>query len=508
MKKIILLAVILVSASLVYGNMLFEPVTTQSNTYIYPDNFLGLTLDQAINSTMVNGSDTIIVRNGTYFEHLNVSKSITLEGNLGGPTILDGTGNGTVVTVNASNVTLVDFTIQNGFEGILLNSTNNSNLKNNLVRSNDDGILILNSSNNTLRDNVMRWNSRNFGINANAAYPQGFIQDVDPSNLVDNRPIYYCVNKTGGSIPSNAGFVALVNSTNVAVENLSINHNDNGILLAYTFNSTIENNTLSQNNVGIALIASEHDEIMNNNMTDNTIGLSLYQANDSIFVYNTIEKKDPSLNTYGVALEYSNNNTFYRNNFIQIGNPLSTIKSSNSYNNSREGNYWDSYIGNDTNLDGISETPNSPFGDYHPLMEKWQAKESFNVSRYGKNYYFSTLCNSTVARVSVNWNQTLKRICFNVTSGTPESIDVTIPRDWLEGPFEIKLNSTDVQPSLLRIVQDENNSYVSIGYNPGAYMVEIIGVRVLGYRSGDLNNDGIVNIYDAIILAGSFNKRA
>jgi len=476
---------------------------TFATTYIYRDDFPGQTLDQAIHNDTVRDGDTIIVRNGIYYEHLNVSKSITLEGGLQGPTILDGGGTGTVVTISAGNVMLIDFTIRNGVCGIKIIGQGNNVLKDNTVTSNSEcGICIVSSNNNTLRHNTMISNYRNFGV-FSAIELFDFIQDVDPSNTVDGKRIYYWVNKHNDSITAgdDAGYVAVVNSTNIIVKNLSLRKNIQGILLAYTTNSTIESNTASYNEYGgIELFYSDHNVIRNNTMIGNGCGIILQNVSDNIIVYDTVETC-----YYGISVMYSNNNTIYRNNFINNANQIPLPIGTNFWDNGREGNYWSDYIDADLNKDGIGDTHYKGI-DYYPLMEPWSVKKIFTVIRYGEEYYITTISNSTIARASVDWNRESKTISFNITSGTAESINLTISRDWLEGPFEVKLNGTQIEPSNLKISQDAKNSYFFFNYIPAKYMVVIIGTRVLGYRNGDVNNDGHVNILDCIILSGHFGK--
>jgi parallel beta-helix repeat protein len=509
MRKVILLAAVLLSTSLVWAAKFFVPVLVQSS-YIYPDDFPGQTLDQAIHNETVPENARIIVRGlpfGPYYEPLNVNKSIALEGGLGGDTILDGGGSGVVVDISVGNVIIKDFTVRNGEYGIrvgtLNSSVSNVVLENNSVMSNSYGIYILHSNNCILRNNNLAGNQENFGVEGYGL--EDFIQDVDTSNTINGWPIYYWVNKTVGTISGHAGYVAVVNSTHVQIENLNMGNNYQGILLAYTSNSVVGDSVLSHNSYGIRLYSSEYNEIRNNSLTGNTVGLDLEEfSENNTIVYNDIEKNGFGI-SFGVS-DYSNNNIAYQNNFIR-NNFQVTPGSLNFLNNSREGNYWDTYIGTDLDLDGVYDPMVPYLGlDYHPLVEQWQTNRTFSVTRYGSQSYFVTLSNSTVARASVNWNRGLRRIGFNITSGTAESINTTIPRDWLDGPFETKLNATQLDPSSFSVNQDGANSYISIVYDPGTYMVEIIGTRVLGYRNGDVNNDGVVNILDAIILANSFLK--
>ena len=100
------------------------------------------------------------------------------------------------------------------------------------------------------------------------------------------------INQQDKQIPDDAGYVGVVNSTNITVKDLTLSHNRKGVLFVYTNNSKIENVSVSNNDDGIYLYFSS-----NNNLTGNT-------ANSN--------------NDYGIYLQFSSNNTL--NNNTMSGN--------------------------------------------------------------------------------------------------------------------------------------------------------------------------------------------
>jgi len=71
---------------------------------------------------VVGDSWTVNVAPGTYSEGITITKSLTLQGSSDPSPIIDGGGAGTAVTISASNVTVVGFTIQNASTGIAATS--------------------------------------------------------------------------------------------------------------------------------------------------------------------------------------------------------------------------------------------------------------------------------------------------------------------------------------------------------------------------------------------------
>lgn len=131
---------------------------------------------------------------------------------------------------------------------------------NNTITANAFGWVKLTGLNNKFRDN----NMTNFEVATTKLY---FINDVDASNTLDGKPIYYWINKHNMTVPTDAGYVALFNCTGITVQNIAWSGNSQGIILVGTSNSTIKNNNINSNGANIRLYVSSHNAIYHNKFT-------------------------------------------------------------------------------------------------------------------------------------------------------------------------------------------------------------------------------------------------
>jgi parallel beta-helix repeat protein len=213
---------------------------------------------------------------------------------------LDGSSNNTVLENNVEN-NGYDF-LDTGY-GIQLWASYNNTISRNNALNNDYGIFLVGSSN-VLRDNVMIGNRYNFVV------VEGALNDVDSSNTVDGKPVYYWINEEDKTVPLDAGFVALINCTNITVQNLNLTNNGQGILLAQTTNSKIsQNNVTANDREGIRLFESSNNIIFGNNLTDTEDGISLYDSN-----YNTISGNKITNTRNGISLDSASHNSVFGNN--------------------------------------------------------------------------------------------------------------------------------------------------------------------------------------------------
>jgi nitrous oxidase accessory protein NosD len=537
-------------------------------------------IQQAINYPEVGDGDIIEVEEegGPYYEHLIVNKSLTIRqrGQQYTP-VIDGSGFGTVVNITAPNVVLSHLIIRNGTIGVHISETSANNTINHVeISSNDErGLYVDRSCNNTLRNAILLDNKWNFGVSGSPTYLEDFVQDIDYSNTVNGKPICYWVNQHDKTVPEDAGYVAVVNSDNIVIENIAPENNAQDVLvvnstriivrnLEFTYpyvdcevpvqfiatdDSTIYNVTIWQGLIGsfssVELHSSNYNNITgntlgtrfgilpamaaiglrnssNNRIIDNIIthttnvgyplGIVLeYESNGNMIIGNTISTHTTSGVYLPIALASSNETTIYHNNFLDDNNQLLSLYSYDTrLENGREGNYWSDYGGTDSDGDGIGDTPYIAYEssvDYYPLMEHWSARKTFIPKKEeyvstNQTIRLSTFSNSTLA--SLSFNRNLKKLSLRATSGYSGFLNITIPRDWLDSPFEVRV---DGEQTGYNYAVNSIYSCLYITYNSGGHTIEIVGTE-LGTILGDIDGDGDVDIFDVVKMASNYGTTA
>jgi thermitase len=221
--------------------------------------------------------DIINVSKAIYHELLTIDKPLILQGD---HALILANGS-TVVRVTADNVCFSGFQIDGGSSGVYLTHCSNVTLRDNVIEDNGEGIVLDYSSEVTLRNNTMIGNQG--GLQVFGTDLADLMHDIDKSNTVDGKPVYYLVNHHNESIISDAGYVAAVNSTRITVKNLTLKGDNQTVLFVYTNNSTIENVTANGVGSSILLISSDANSIRSNiiaNVTDCGIDMVNSKANN------------------------------------------------------------------------------------------------------------------------------------------------------------------------------------------------------------------------------------
>jgi parallel beta-helix repeat protein len=250
-------------------------------------------------------------------------------------------------SIHSVNSIISDNVIMNNDDGIRLYNVSYPILSNNIIENNSDyGINIECSSDVSIRKNIIINNSAginliettNMSMYDNELILNGLTiccEDLDQwisytieDNFVNNQPLRFYKQMTHIDIPLDTAQVILVDCQQITMENLALNHVDQGIQLAYSSectiidctlhgiqlidskNNIIEGNTLSESATGIRLCISSNQNIISNNIITHheQYGIYLSHSQDNIISSNKINN-----NNIGVHLYYSNKNRISKN---------------------------------------------------------------------------------------------------------------------------------------------------------------------------------------------------
>ncbi len=310
---------------------------------------------------------------------------------------------------HSPNNTIIGNIVSENQHGIRIHYSDNNVVGFNEFESNVNGLTLSHSHNNTVRFNNMVGNDRNLRLLADPLSLREYIHNIEKSNVINNRPVYYLVNQNNQIIDSETtvGYLGVVNSTNIHVQNLSLSDNEHGILFAFTKNAIVEKSEVFQNTVGISLQNCDNIRLIDNKIIDNTEGIIL-----SYSAFNTLTTNVVSNNVgSGISMTASTNNTIagnsiignghksqstgagielyedssdnkiYRNNLVNNKVQAYSNNFENIWDNGLEGNYWGNYAGADSNNDGIGDTSHIldlNNKDHYPLMGRFS---SFDTSQ-------------------------------------------------------------------------------------------------------------------------------
>ena len=286
-------------------------------------------IQAAINASQPG--DTIIVRDGTYTENVEVNgANLTLQSENGSAftTVVAAVNTSDVFLIIANSVTITGFTVRNATSarGIRLLSVHHCTVSGNNASGNYHGIYLYSSSNNYLTNNTANSNN-DHGI---------YLYSASNNNTL-----------SGNTVNSNNG---------------------TGIYLGSANNNTLVGNTVNSNNgTGIYLQSSSNNTLAGNIASNNEWGIDLYSSSTNILTENTVSNNS----NYGMYLRSSsNNNTLIGNTASNNANRGMYLSSSSNNiltnntasNNANRGMYLSSSSNN--NLTGNTASNNSDRGIY------------------------------------------------------------------------------------------------------------------------------------------------
>jgi len=280
---------------------------------------------------------------------------------------------GQSIVVHASTNNVYRNNITRSAHGIVLTGAANNTVSENIVRDcSYVGILIWQSGNNILRNNVMINNTYNFGLwsepYVNEPY-YGLLNDVDVSNTVNGKPVYYWIDEHDADIPHDAGTVILINCTNIRMDNLALGNNLQGAYLYYSNDCTISRSNITRTGTesyyggGVVLRYSSGNSISENYFGNrNYYDVNIYSSNNNNVSKNIIRDSD---NTGIYVIQNSNSNRIcentiansnYQGMLLQFSCMYNTICGNNITESKYYGLYMHSSSHNDISANSITQT--------------------------------------------------------------------------------------------------------------------------------------------------------
>ncbi|HEX9908894.1 MAG TPA: right-handed parallel beta-helix repeat-containing protein, partial [Thermoplasmata archaeon] len=211
-----------------------------------------------------------------------------------------GVSNGLVFNSTCSNNTL---------SGIRIHDSGSNTISNNTCSDNSQGMTFVTSSGMKLRNNTLVNNGLvTYGYSLGA-----WTHDIDTSNTVNGKPLYYYKSTVGGTVPAGAGQVILAGCSDMIVENQSISGASYAINIGYCSNISIANNSCVNNSdLGIYVWYSNGNSLRNNslNSSGKGAGIQVYTSSSNTLYDNVCTGHGSN----GIELYYSSNsNTLARN---------------------------------------------------------------------------------------------------------------------------------------------------------------------------------------------------
>jgi hypothetical protein len=153
------------------------------------------------------------------------------------------------------------------------------------------------------------------------------------------------------------------------------NLTDSGVFTVTGKNNIICKNILDHYGSGLVIIGPDNKAMLNN-ITYCRIGIA--PSPDSTMYANYIAHNEWAINSRNAIinpagyLNFLTHNNFVDNHYYGVQNLLMPNNTMDYFDNGVVGNYWDIYMGSDSNKDGIGDTPfflDSNHVDRYPLIE-------------------------------------------------------------------------------------------------------------------------------------------
>jgi parallel beta-helix repeat protein len=244
------------------------------------------TIQEAIDAA--NPGDEIFVYAGTYLEHLTIGKEIKLVGQDRNMVILDGEGAENVIYISGEDVSITEFTIQNGEYGVYCDETESTTITYSIIKDYIIGIY-----NNKTKGGYVAHNDITDG-------EQGIVTFEAFNDAIRWNTISY--NTVYGAKDYNSQLKNCFNWNHFHHNYIAYYYDPNVNLTVLEF----DGNLIENNHIGIMVAEADTVSITQNEIYDNVYGMYLINASPYIG-NNVISRADYGIYTEGSQPTIENN---------------------------------------------------------------------------------------------------------------------------------------------------------------------------------------------------------
>lgn len=315
---------------------------------------------------------------GLYKGSIIIKKPISIIGKEDG-VIIDGEGNGTVVTIQSPFVTLKNLTIQGSGErhdkidaGIKISNSKQSEISNCTIRDSLFGLDIAMTNNSIFTNNYITSKDLELGLRGDGLrlwYSNDNI--VTKNRLVKSRDMVVWYSH-GNEISENFGeynrySLHFMYAGKNFVRNNTYQYNSVGIFFMYSKDTVATGNviksSLGATGMGIGLKDVSNFTLKDNTVIYNATGIYIDRSPFEPDTKNWIENNQVLYNSEAIHFHSLSEDNIVKGNSIlgNIEDVVNDSRGARTYKNEIVGNYWDNYEGFDKNEDNIGDTPHKVY---------------------------------------------------------------------------------------------------------------------------------------------------
>lgn len=335
---------------------------------------------------------------GVYAGPLQITKSVILEGESGA--VINGTGQGDVITISAAKVTLRGFVIRNSGDSLDQENAGvtvlapQATLEHNQIENALFGIYLKNAPKSVLRANTVLPKAlpearRGDGIRV--WYSEGSLLEDNYVKGTRDVIVWFSSNTIvrNNTVEQSRYGIHTMSSDHLLLENNILRHDSVGVYTMYGNGITLRNNLLYDNRgssgYGVGMKDVEQAVLTGNRFVSNRVGIYLDNAPRASAVTVQVDHNLFAYNEIGLTLQpLVTHHLFTTNIFQENGEQIALAGEGelhdNQWSQNGAGNYWSDYAGFDADGNQIGDLPYQAHSLFEDLLEKYPELRLFQLS--------------------------------------------------------------------------------------------------------------------------------